>query len=327
MNRKILELTLVGVATLAITTLASAAADASYSGRGPLKPSRLNREDPQVVTLAPMKDNTLYESMNGDTSNGRGAHVFVGNSNSEVVRRAVLEFDVASAIPANAEVDRVTLSLHMSRTSSGAQTIRLYHLSQEWGESDSNADANEGGGAPAAEGDATWLHTYYDDQNWSKSGGDFVGAPSASTTVADAGRYEWSSEQMEDEVESWLAEPSGNHGWILIGIEQTADGQKARRTSKRFDSRENADEDVRPMLTVEFRVDDGTATPETSTPETSTPETSTPETSTPETSTPETSTPETSTPETSTPETSTPETPTPEAPLQLMFLPIARNDP
>jgi len=312
LNAKQLVIPVVSAALLTVASVVAGGAGAQRGGDEVGGAHRLAKDEPQTITLTSAKDNTLHESADGSVSDGSGSYMFAGNSNQQVIRRAVLEFDVASSIPANAEVDRVTLTLNMSRTSSGAQTVQLFRVLSEWGEGSSNADGNEGSGAPAADGDATWLHTSYPDQQWTSAGGDFADGASASATVADTGLYEWSSDDMADEVEAWLADPSSNHGWILIGQERSGNGQKLSRTSKRFDTHENPHDWLRPKLVVEFRVEDGSATPETATPETSTPETSTPETSTPETSTPETETPETSTPETETPETSTPETETPE---------------
>jgi hypothetical protein len=51
---------------------------------------------------------------------------------------------------------------------------------------------------------------------------------------------------MVADVQSWLEDPAGNHGWILIGDESAA------TTVKRFDSREHPDPGVQPLLTIEF---------------------------------------------------------------------------
>jgi len=182
-------------AALTMAAMLTSAAQASGSaGRGLPDPNGADRKDPQVIALSPIEDNALHESADGSNSSGQGSHLFVGNTGQGVIRRAVIEFDVAGSIPAGAEIDSVTLSLNMSRTSSGAQVVRLFQLSREWGEGGSNADGNEGSGAPAEDGDATWLHTFYPDQLWSVPGGDFADTASASTSVSDLGRYEWSSD-------------------------------------------------------------------------------------------------------------------------------------
>jgi len=38
----------------------------------------------------------------------------------------------------------------------------------------------ENAGDDAAPGDATWIHTFYDTEDWDSPGGDFVASPSAS---------------------------------------------------------------------------------------------------------------------------------------------------
>ena len=60
---------------------------------------------------------------------------------------------------------------------------------------------------------------------------------------------------MVADVQSWLDNPSTNFGWLLVGNEALSE------TSKRFDSRENAIADNRPLLTVNF-----TPVPEPQTP-------------------------------------------------------------
>ncbi|MCI0439170.1 MAG: DNRLRE domain-containing protein [Chloroflexi bacterium] len=199
-----------------------------------------------TVTLAPIKDNTLHQSDDGALSNGAGAHIFAGKNESGEARRAVIAFDIAGNIPPGASIIEVELSLNMSRTTSGAQTVSLHRLLADWGEGASDAPGEEGGGAPSQSGDATWIHRFFDSEQWNISGGDFAPGASASTLVAGLGEYTWSSEQMSADVQAWLDSPSTSFGWILIGNES------ASRTSKRFDSRENDVEASRPSLRVTF---------------------------------------------------------------------------
>ena len=101
----------------------------------------------------------------------------------------------------------------------------------------------EGLGAPATQDDATWIHTFFSSSVWTNAGGDFTAAPSASTTVTGVSFYSWSSAALAADVQSFLDDNSGNHGWILIGNETAL--------AKRFDSRSNAP-GVRPTLEIEF---------------------------------------------------------------------------
>lgn len=207
----------------------------------------------EVVTLAPAKDNTLYESATGSISNGAGDHFFVGRTDvisSGSIRRGLIAFNVASAIPAGAVITRVDLTLNMSRTISGLQPVSLHRLLADWGEGTSNAFGQEGGGTTATNGDATWIHRFFNTTNrWTGPGaaGDFAITPSTTVQVGAIGSYIFlSTSRMVADVQGWLDNPATNFGWILIGNES------ALATAKRFDSRTNLISSARPRLTVEF---------------------------------------------------------------------------
>ena len=55
------------------------------------------------VNIACAADNTLYQSTTGAVSNGAGTGIFVGTNAFGEVRRALLRFDVAAVVPANAK--------------------------------------------------------------------------------------------------------------------------------------------------------------------------------------------------------------------------------
>ncbi|MFQ5877704.1 MAG: DNRLRE domain-containing protein [Acidobacteriota bacterium] len=200
------------------------------------------------VAIAPAsRDNTLIETLDGSRSNGAGPHLFAGRTGQAAgsIRRGVIAFDVASAIPPGATVTSAVLTLHMSRTSAGPVRVDLRRLLAEWGEGSSSAGG--GLGAPSTRGDATWIHTFYDDRFWTFPGGDFGTAVRASVVVDQPGSYSWGpTPEMAADVQSWLDDPGGNHGWILTG------GERLPSTAKRFDSRENPVAENRPSLRVEF---------------------------------------------------------------------------
>lgn len=204
------------------------------------------RADDQV-TLAAAKDNTLYEDATGAFSNGVGEHFVCGTTLTGQQRRAVIEFDIEAAIPEGSTITGVTLRLNMSRTVALSQVCSIFRVTREWGEGISHAPGEEGSGAPAVAPDATWLHAMFDTDFWAAPGGDFVATASAAIPVAGNGPYTWgSTPEMVADVQSWLDDPSGNHGWIILGNES------APRTSKRWDSRENVVAANRPALTVQF---------------------------------------------------------------------------
>ena len=206
-------------------------------------------DEPQAssVTLVSSQDTTLIESADGERGNGAGTGFIAGknNGNAFTLRRGLVEFDLASAgIPAGATITNVELTLNMSQTTSGAADIALHRVTSDWGE---GASSGGGSGAQAQTNDATWLHAFYAGARWDTAGGDFNATASAITSVDGIGSYSWSSAQLIADVQSWLADPSSNFGWILIGDETI-------RSSKRFDSREHAEPENRPQLKIEFEL-------------------------------------------------------------------------
>jgi hypothetical protein len=200
-----------------------------------------------IVSITPSKDNTLYQydPVDGDTSNALGLHFFAGENAMGELRRGVLVFDIAGHIPAGSTILSVTLSMNMSRTAlDTARTVELHKLLADWGEGTSIAPGEEGDGAPATPGDATWRHRFFDTIFWTNEGGDFSATVSASQSVGPLGQYTWSSAQMVADVQSWLDNPGSDFGWLVLGDESTS------ITSKRFDTRESASP---PVLTIQYR--------------------------------------------------------------------------
>jgi hypothetical protein len=202
------------------------------------------------VDIPAAKDNTLYESSAGDKSNGAGAYFFVGRTNQglDPRRRALLAFDISASLPPDATIESVVLNLNMSRANAigGEQIISLHTVLQDWGEGDSNAQFEEGGGVAATPGDATWIYSHFDTTAWNTPGGEYTAEASVTQAVNNIGPYSWSSAQITADVQSWLDNPEGNFGWILIG------GEESNGTSKRFDSKEIGTEQNRPVLSVTY---------------------------------------------------------------------------
>lgn len=201
-----------------------------------------------TVTLVASRDNTLYEQVGGGLSNGAGEYIFAGTTaTTNLRRRALLHFDVHAAVPAGSTVTGVALQLNMSRTISNAQAVSLHRVTADWGEGTSDALLEEGGGAAATVGDATWEHRFYDTATWAAMGGDFDPTPRATVAVVGLGPYTWGSTlEMVADAQAWLNSPASNFGWVVIGNESITG------SAKRFDSRENAAPANRPRLTIEF---------------------------------------------------------------------------
>jgi len=210
-----------------------------------------------VVILPGVRDNTLFEDADGDTSNGSGPAVFAGRNSQERTRRALLAFDLAGALPPDAHVESVVLTLHVSSApDTMAQVFTLHRALGDWGEGQSSSSG--GAGAPATAGDATWLHAFYPGTFWIQPGGDFDPVASATQTCGDIGFCSWSGPGLIADLTSWLHDPAGNHGWVLRGVES------GPRTVRRFDSREASLPANRPTLTIQFtRSDPVAATPRT----------------------------------------------------------------
>ncbi|GJM23262.1 MAG: hypothetical protein DHS20C15_31770 [Planctomycetota bacterium] len=205
-----------------------------------------------VVTIEADRDNTLYESPTGALSNGRGFYFFAGLTNNDERRRGLLHFDVASVLPAGAQVSSVQLELYTSKVQSVTpKNISVHRALGDWGQGNSAALGQEGAGGASAPGDATWLHRFYPDTFWTTVGGDFAAQASASLMISQTGPSVWSSTpRLVADVQQWVDAPTQNFGWLLLGEEDG--GSSARR----FDTREHLTASHHPRLTVTFEVPD-----------------------------------------------------------------------
>ncbi len=200
---------------------------------------------PVTLTLAADQDNSIFDTASGATSNGAGQHLFAGSSNAAIAHRALVSFEVSS-IPSGATVSSVELTLNMSRTTSGNVDVGLHPLTTDWGEGASDATGQEGRGADAMSGDATWMRAKFDTDSWQTPGGDFQAAASSTVAVGGLGQYTWqSTSQLVADVQGWV-DGSSNFGWMVIAADEST------KTAKRFDSKENPTEDNRPVLTVVY---------------------------------------------------------------------------
>jgi len=174
-------------------------------------------------------------------------HLFVGVNGIDQLRRALLRFDVAAALPAGATITGAELRLSLSKTGiSLPKPVSLHRALAAWGEGDSDAPEEEGTGGFAQPGDATWVHTFHPTHAWLVAGGEHAPAPSAVQIVGLPGAYTWpSTAGLVADVQHWLDQPASNHGWLLVGDE-------GGHSAKRFDSREHPDLAARPQLVVHF---------------------------------------------------------------------------
>ncbi|MFZ9692819.1 MAG: DNRLRE domain-containing protein [Phycisphaerales bacterium] len=203
----------------------------------------------ETVQLTTVKDNTLIQDPSLALSAGAGMSFYagrVGSNGGQTLRRGLLAFDIASAIPEGSTITSVALTLRCSKVPSGSgpQIIKLHRTLADWGEGTSVAFG--GGGAPATPGDATWNLRFYPDVPWATPGGEFVATMSGATTVGAIGFYTWNSTpEMVADVQSWLDDPSTNFGWTVIGNEQSTQQVRRLETKESIAS-------WRPKLVIEF---------------------------------------------------------------------------
>jgi hypothetical protein len=207
------------------------------------------------VVIIPDRDNTLIEQSHGGVlySNGLGKAFYAGNANASnlfPLKRALLRFGIAGAVPPGSTIESVSLRVRVIKryfAESEDRLATLHVVTADWGEGTS--ESRGGGGTLPTEGDTTWLHTFYPDQFWAAVGGDFVETVSGSAWLGGTGHYTFeSTPQMVADVQAWLDDPSTNFGWMLRGDETLGEVHTARKIG----SRENQTDDYRPKLRIEF---------------------------------------------------------------------------
>lgn len=208
-----------------------------------------------TVTLTPGADATLFE-VNPNNSAGGAAFLISGTTQNRTRNRALLWFDIASALPAGAQITGVTLQLEcLRRPADGFEPafFGLHRMLRSWGEGTTIPVNNPGGlGAPALPGDATWVHANAPAAPWAEPGGglgaDYASQLSAAAFVYGVGSYQFEGTQdLVNDVQSWLNQPQSNFGWML-----RVQDEDLPFTARRFGSRE--DPENAPRLTIDFVV-------------------------------------------------------------------------
>src|ERR687883_683812 len=97
-----------------------------------------------TATIGAAKDNTIFQS-NVNNSLGAGQAIFAGASGQSSPRRGLIQFDIASSIPAGSTITGAQLTLFLNQVGSGSTispTIRLYDVSGDWGEGSAGSSTN-----------------------------------------------------------------------------------------------------------------------------------------------------------------------------------------
>ena len=73
------------------------------------------------MALTPVKDNSIYSGF-PDNSNAKGLLYTGLNNDGTNIKRSLLDFDVAAAVPAGATINSVTLKMTVYRNNNGGTT-------------------------------------------------------------------------------------------------------------------------------------------------------------------------------------------------------------
>lgn len=214
-----------------------------------------------TISLSPSKDATIYQN-NPNNGSGGGPGLFAGTNSGLSPRRALIAFDIASAVPAGATITGAQLTMVIGQIagSGGGDGFQdpvagLHAVSQDWGEADTGFTTNPGlggtsQGTPAKNGDVTWNSAFHNSKLWTTAGGDFDPIASASLKLGNnQGEVStWlSTPDLVSDVQLWLDSPATNFGWILVNTNETA-----AQTFRAFYSSDYVDVNVRPFLQVTY---------------------------------------------------------------------------
>ena len=209
-----------------------------------------------TVIINASADATLFE-VNPNNSAGGDTFFFAGTTQNRTRNRALLRFDIASALPAGSQIIGASLEVEVVRRPADgfeASLFGLHRVLRPWGEGTTIVEDNAGGlGAPAMIGDATWLHRFAFSETWSAPGGaagtDYRASFSASTFIFDVDLYAFEgTSDMTADIQDWLDNPANNFGWMLM-----SQSEELPFTGRRFASREDPNGGG-PKLIIDYTV-------------------------------------------------------------------------
>lgn len=215
----------------------------------------------QMATLAPIADTTLIEV--APTNNAGGRSWLAAGSNMHGQRnRALLKFDLASSVPAEAIITSASLSLAVTGIPADGYNVAffsLHRMLRDWGEGTNNPTQSPGQGTLATANEASWLSPFaFSGALWTTPGAaastDYVSSASASQIVYSdvQSPYAFPDPTADPgpliaDCQHWLNFPSNNFGWLL-----RCDEEELESTARRFGSRE--DPNYPPLLSVSYLI-------------------------------------------------------------------------
>ncbi|HTD66722.1 MAG TPA: DNRLRE domain-containing protein [Candidatus Limnocylindria bacterium] len=213
-----------------------------------------------TISLQPAADTTLIEIAPGNNMGG-AIHFNAGTTGNGNRNRALMFFDLSSAIPAGATITGAELSLDIVRQPEGTHPNSIFSLRrvlQSWNEGLRVPDeSSPGQGSLAIAGEATWNDRFAAGTAWSVPGGladtDFSSTLSSSAFVGGVGEQVLfsSSDTLIADIQFWLDHSEANFGWMF-----KTESESVGKTARSFASRESG---FGPTLTITF-----TAVPEPS---------------------------------------------------------------
>lgn len=203
-----------------------------------------------LISLTPSQDNSVFAENNN--SAGAKNFFFVGVTNGTAgttIRRAFMQFNLVGSIPAGATINSVTLSFERAfqGPSAANDVLELRPVLQSWGEGTSTGGGQGGTGYVPTANSVTWNHRFFSTQSWTTPGGDFGPASGSLLLDGNASFLVPSQPGMVADVQNWVNNPASNFGWALKYDNETAVG-----SARQFYSREAANANLRPKLTVDF---------------------------------------------------------------------------